>query len=108
MTEADFEKILNACQPVLCMMIGGYAPRSPQENANAAWDELGSRMGFDGSTVYPDASRGKLAFTAVPNETQEQKEAREDREAKDKADLRRAALKSQLEKVQAELASLGE
>lgn len=108
MTEADYEQIIAAIQPVPHMMIGGSFPRSQQERANDAWKELGSRMGFGGETVLPDQSRGKLAFTAVPNETQTQREDREDRDAKAKADARRAELRATLAKVQAELATLPE
>ena len=41
MTEEDLQIILDACKPVPYMIIGGVAPRSPQENANAAWERLG-------------------------------------------------------------------
>lgn len=67
MTDSDLEKLLNACKPVPCMMIGGYAPPSPQQNANTAWAELGSRMGFDPMSVRP-CGKGDRFFTAVPVE----------------------------------------
>jgi len=38
---------------------------SPQENANAAWRELGKRMGFDYLTVEPNG-RGNRFFSAIP------------------------------------------
>ena len=65
MTQKDLDKILNACQPVVCIMVGGVAPRSPQENANAAWKELGQRMGFDHMTVKP-SNKGDRFFVAKP------------------------------------------
>jgi len=68
MTEADLAKILEACKPVRYMLVGGIPPRSPQENANAAWAELGRRMGFDHMTVAP-TGRGDRSFSAVPNES---------------------------------------
>ena len=45
------------------MVIGGVVPRSPQENANAAWIELGREMGFAGMTVQPVGSDDR-EFTA--------------------------------------------
>ena len=69
MTQADLDKILEACKPVPYMVVGGVPPRSPQENANAAWAELGSRMGFDHMTVLP-TGRGIRCFYAVPNDSQ--------------------------------------
>ena len=63
MTEGDMEKILDACKPVPYMVFGGIPPKSPQENANDAWCELGSRMSFDGMTVEP-TGEGNLIFTA--------------------------------------------
>ena len=65
MTEADLERILDACKPVPYIIIGGHAPNSPQDNANAAWKELGSRMGFDAMTVQPEGSSNRT-FTAIP------------------------------------------
>lgn len=63
MTKEQQEKLLDACKPVPYMLIGGVLPRSPQQNANDAWCELGREMGFDGMTAQPDSS-GQLNFTA--------------------------------------------
>lgn len=65
MTEADLAELLRACQPVPYMVFGGIAPRSPQENANAAWCALGEKMGFDYLTVRP-IGRAARFFSAVP------------------------------------------
>ena len=43
MTGEDLQKILDASKLVSCMMIGGYVPSSPQENANRAWQALGEK-----------------------------------------------------------------
>jgi len=64
MIEADLERILDASKPVAYMVMGGVEPRSPQENANAAWAELGPRMGFDPYTVEP-TGEGDRFFSAV-------------------------------------------
>lgn len=68
MTPEDFERIIAQIQsakntPLIAIHCG--MPTSPQEAANAAWCELGKRMGFDGMTVEPDG-KGKFSFTAVP------------------------------------------
>jgi len=68
MEEADLNKILDASKPVQYIIFGGKPPRSPQENANNAWAELGHRMGFDHMTVQP-TSKGDRFFTAIPNTT---------------------------------------
>lgn len=76
MSEQDLEKILKASQAVPAMMIGGYTPPSPQENANRAWRQLGDMMGFDYTTVRPVTGKGQRFFTAVPLETEEAKAER--------------------------------
>ena len=65
MTQADLDKILEACKPVPYIIVGGMAPRSPQERANDAWAELGVRMGFDYMTVRP-TGEGDRFFLADP------------------------------------------
>lgn len=68
MTPADFEEIISRIQsaknvPLIALNCG--MPTSPQDAANAAWCELGRRMGFDGMTAQP-TGKGKYSFTAVP------------------------------------------
>lgn len=65
MSDEQYTKLLDACKPVPYMVFGGMAPRSPQENANDAWERLGKQMGFDYMTVEPDGSNPK-SFTAEP------------------------------------------
>ena len=64
MTEEDKTKLLEACKPTRCMKIGDYAPPSPQENANIAWNILGKKMGFIGSTVQPVVGKSIRYFSA--------------------------------------------
>ena len=64
MTQEDLDKLLEACRPVRYMVVGGRPPRSPQENANAAWEDLGRKMGFDSRTVVPNG-KGQRFFSAV-------------------------------------------
>lgn len=66
MTEVQLAKLLDACEPVPYMVFDGMAPRSPQENANAAWRELGREMGFDSTSVKPVPGKGTRFFTATP------------------------------------------
>jgi len=65
MTPLQLEKLLDAMKPVPYMVIGGVAPRSVQENANAAWAALGAELGFEPMSVRP-SSKGDRFFTAVP------------------------------------------
>lgn len=64
MTQEDLDQILEACKPVPYIIIGGIPPRSPQENANTAWAELGRRMGFKHMTVRPIPGKEQRFFTA--------------------------------------------
>ena len=64
MTEEQFEKLLDASKPTLCMMIGNVLPRTPQQNANYAWALLGEEMGFDSLTVKPVPGKSGQHFTA--------------------------------------------
>lgn len=64
MTEKQHEKLLDACKPVTCMMVGGVTPSSPQENANRAWAALGKELGFKHMTVQPVSGKGTKFFTA--------------------------------------------
>lgn len=63
MTEDDYKTLMESCKPVPYMVVGGHAPRSPQENANDAWQLLGAKMGFDYMTVRPNG-KGDRHFTA--------------------------------------------
>ena len=53
MTSEQREKIMAASAPVPYMIIGGIAPKSPQERANAAWEALGRELGFEPYSVQP-------------------------------------------------------
>ena len=66
MTQVQLDKLLEACKPVPYLVAGGREPRSPQENANAAWSDLGAEMGFQYLTVEPLRHKGDRFFTAEP------------------------------------------
>ena len=70
MSKEDKAMLLEACKPVRYMVFGGIPPRSPAENANAAWEQLGRKMGFHYMTVKPTAGKGDSFFTAVPVEAE--------------------------------------
>ena len=65
MTDEQWRRLIEACQPVPYLIFGGREPSSPQENANRAWQALGREMGFDGMTVKP-SNKGQKWFTAEP------------------------------------------
>jgi len=67
MTDEDHKKLLAACQPVVFIAPGGNFPSTPQENANAAWVDLGKKMGFDPFTVQMIPGCSDKHFTAEPN-----------------------------------------
>ena len=106
MTQQDLDKIIEACRPTPVMLIGSYSPSSPQENANAAWAELGTRMGFDAMTVQPVRGESDRVFTAVPTETPEQKAARELREQAEKRQAKINETRAEIIKLQASLDAL--
>lgn len=106
MTEEDLKELCDACKPVLAMMIGGYAPSSPQENANRAWARLGKKMGFDSETVRPIEGKGSRFFSAVPSETEAQKEERLVLEKKEKDERRMRELEVKIFQYTQELETL--
>jgi hypothetical protein len=85
MTQADLEELLAVMKPVPVMMIGGYSTSETQQRAaNAAWQNLGVKMGFDHMTVRPVDGKGQRFFSAIPSETDETRRERLAREARDK------------------------
>lgn len=68
MTQADYDQLIERIdgpRKVSGMFLSGGAPMGDvQQAANFAWQELGGRMGFDGMSVRPGAS--KLQFSAMP------------------------------------------
>lgn len=109
MTQAQLDAILDACKPTPVMFLSGGTPMggSPQENANAAWERLGKEMGFDHMTVQPVSSKGNRFFTAVPSETESQREERIARQIEENrlADIESA--KGELARAQQRLRDLG-
>lgn len=105
MTESDLEEILEACKPVPCIMIPGCTPASAQENANRAWEKLGKKMGFDSTTVRP-LDKGQRFFSAVPSETEAQRDARVQREQEQRVQVRITQLQEEITARQGELDAL--
>jgi len=64
LTKKQLDDLLDACKPVIYMVIGGVPPASPQENANRAWESLGRELGFDHMSVRPVDGKGQDCFTA--------------------------------------------
>lgn len=67
-TDEELKELLDACKPVPYIVVGGVIPRSPQENANDAWQRLGTKRGFRFLTVKPIAGKGMKFFTAEVEE----------------------------------------
>lgn len=70
LTETQYQTLLDACKPTPLMYLSGGTPmhKSPQENANDAWDALGNDIGFIGVTVRPALGKSNRFFTAeIPN-----------------------------------------
>ena len=91
MTKEDEQELLDACRPVPLIMLHIHTPANPQENANRAWERLGKKMGFDYMTVQPVPGKGSRFFTAVPSETETQKQEREavETESKRQAEIKK-------------------
>lgn len=106
MTEADLEDLLSAMRPTPVVLIGGLDGLIQQENANMAWARLGAKMGFDPITVRPAPGKDERFFTAVPNETDEAKAARLEREAEAKRAGEIATLEAEIAERKARLATL--
>lgn len=67
LTPEQLQGILDASRPVPYIVVGGVAPRSPQESANAAWRALGAELGFDWKTVKPVPGKDQSFFSAEPS-----------------------------------------
>lgn len=106
MSEADLEKLLDACKSTPVMMIGGFALSTPQDNANRAWRALGKKLGFDGDSVRPVSGKGNRFFTAIPSETDEGRKERLAREAEEKRLKEIARLETEIGERQTQLAAL--
>ena len=103
MTQADCDALLEAMKPVPYMVVGGVVPRSPQENANAAWAALGKKMGFNYMTVRPIAGKGMLHFSAVPSENETQRAERIQREEEEKKRADVVRLEAEVAEAKAKL-----
>ena len=64
LTDEQLKTLMDACKPVPYMVFGGREPRSPQENANDAWRELGRELGFDYLSVCPIRGKSNKFFRA--------------------------------------------
>ena len=66
MSKEDLVLVMEASKPVPYIVVGGMEPRTPQDNANAAWEALGQKMGFKWETVQPIPNKSNRYFTAEP------------------------------------------
>ena len=105
MTQEDLDTLLNAMKPVPYIVVGDIAPRSQQENANAAWAKLGGKMGFDSDTVKP-TGRGDRFFSAIPSETELHRKERLERETEESRQQEITDLSEKIEKLTTKRATL--
>jgi len=106
MSEEDLNELLSACRPVPYILVGGFAPPSPQDNANAAWRRLGKKMGFDSETVQPIEGKGNRFFSAVPAENETQRTERLKREAEERKAAEIKKLEDEINERQVKLVLL--
>jgi hypothetical protein len=106
MTDEELREIFDACKPTLCIMIGNCEWPSPQDKVNAAWERLGKKRGFDYLTVRPVDGQGDKFFTAVPSETEVQRQERDRQEANAARDKRAVELRQEIADAEAELKKL--
>ncbi|MCK9279202.1 MAG: hypothetical protein M0P71_01050 [Melioribacteraceae bacterium] len=106
LTDADLKELLEASRPTPVMSIGGNTFSSPQENANRAWAKLGERLRFDPMSVRPIQGKGNKFFTAIPNETKEQKEERLKFESEQNKKEKIETLKKEIKDKEEELKEL--
>lgn len=106
MTEEDMQTLLESMKPVPMIMLQCGSPPSQQENANRAWNALGEKMGFDGSTVQPVSGKGARFFTAIPNEPEEVKAKRLEKEAEEKRQKEIVELTAEITERQTKLEKL--
>jgi hypothetical protein len=66
MTDDDLAELLLAGRPTPAVFLSGGIPMfgTPQENANAAWERLGKKMGFNPFTVEFVPGKGQRCFSA--------------------------------------------
>ena len=66
MSQEDYDKLIQACKPVPLIALNCGPVFSQRENVNAAWIELGKKMGFAGLTAEPIPGKGTRFFMAEP------------------------------------------
>lgn len=66
LSDEDLQALYEACKPVPYMVFGGMPPRSPQQNANHAWQKVGNKMGFYSLSVVPVPGKSDKFFMAEP------------------------------------------
>lgn len=107
MSEAEEKELLvqMTAQPVI--KIGSHlSGGDTQERANAAWATLGAQRGFDPMTVEPRSGFGQRHFTAVPSETEAQRNDRQIQERAKKRAEEIIQLLSEIAQKQARLNAL--
>ena len=66
LTDTQLNTILDACKPVPYMVVGGMMPRSPQHNANDAWQSVAAELGCRWDTIRPADTGDQHDILAEP------------------------------------------
>lgn len=66
LTQEEVNELLEACKPVPMIALQCGNPVSAQERANAAWEALGKKRGFVGSSAEPVQGKSMLYVSAIP------------------------------------------
>jgi hypothetical protein len=64
LTEEQYERLIEASQPVPYLVVGGVEPMSPCRKAESIWMQLGEEMGFKWNTAEPIPGKNRLYFHA--------------------------------------------
>ena len=62
LTEEEINRFKNINRTY--MVVGGFEPQSPQEQANQIWKDLAQKHGFAWDSVEPSPGKGQEYFVA--------------------------------------------
>ena len=64
MTDAEYEKLMVACEPVPYLVAGGMEPISPVEHAMVVWRRIAARVGCEVDSIGPGGTGDDRDFVA--------------------------------------------
>jgi len=66
LTDAQYERLMDASKPVAMIALQCGTPSSPRENANRVWQEVAREHGVRFDTIGPCYGLGPKFFDALP------------------------------------------